>query len=133
MPGKTKTEHYVLEHWRIADSARDSKKREDRDPLTISITSDAGNPLIVNGIVGGYDPDNTTITVWLTDEDGDQTFGTLDPNPPVLPNWTATFPELPDGSYTLTAQVQSDNEIVSQTVNVVFQVVAPPPPTPTGP
>lgn len=57
-----------------------------------------------------------TVTVWLTDASGTVTNGTVDYSSP--PNWSATFEDVPNGTYFLSAQAVLDNESACQTIQI---------------
>ena len=85
------------------------------------------NPLTTNGSITDCCAD-PLVTVWLTDSDGDNTYtlATITVTPPPDPQtlFSATFPAMPAGDYTLTVQVQCGNE----TVKTPIPVTLPPPP-----
>lgn len=71
------------------------------------------NPLQIQVTVTGCaDP---TIVAYLTDADGDSTYGTV--SAPPSP-YTVTFPEVPSGDYTLTVQVQCGSDVKNQSQNI---------------
>jgi hypothetical protein len=78
----------------------------------------ACNPLIASGTYGNCS--NPVITVSLTDGDGDQIFGHVTVSPPPASSWSATFPTLPAGEYTFSAQIQCGPYSIIQSMEITL-------------
>lgn len=124
---RKKMNYQATEYWCYADP---KSFRNPPIPLGVSIgliPPSPPNPFSANGGVTGCGA-GAIITVWLTDGEGNQIFGTG-----TLKQvggswtWTADFPPpaLPGGEYTFTVQVQFGN----QTANVSTDVDLPDPPS----
>lgn len=124
MAGKTKLvlsfSGTTTKHWLIVDAAPAPRGERVGLGLSIGQPPPVTNPLNASGNINNCCA-NPTVTVWLTDDDGDQTFvtPTLTGGPPPT-SWAATFPQMPPGDYVLTVQLTCNNEIISQTMNVTL-------------
>lgn len=123
----TKKINYVeTQYWCIANGTPPGTLAS--GPLSVSISSDSGNPLQANGTVSGAGF-GTSITAWLTDGDGDKTFGSATLSPLGTPTkWSASFSPMPAGEYTFTVQVQFGFQTANQSTDVSLALPPPPPP-----
>lgn len=123
-----KKNYTTTQYWCVGDSEipRDS----DFGQLSVSISSITGDVEAKGTVTNAGFP--TSITVWLTDADGDQTFGTASLSPPDNPtSWSASFIPMPFGEeYSFTVQVQYSNQIANQSTDYTIQSPPPPPPPP---
>lgn len=126
MPQKKKKQkkllvHATTRHWLIADAPSLRKLAMVQLGVAINVPPPTSNPLNASGTISNC-CQNPSVQAWLTDGNGDKIFGTvqLSGGPPPT-NWSAVFPDLPPGEYTLTVQVQCSNQIVNQTMDVNLQ------------
>lgn len=128
----TKKINYIeTQYWCIANGATPGTLAF--GPLSVSISSASGNPVQANGTVSGAGF-GTSITAWLTDGDGDKTFGSATLSPPSNPtSWSASFSPMPAGEYTFTVQVQYQNQTANQSTDVSLSLPPPPPPPAPSP
>lgn len=126
----TKKFNYVeTQYWCIANGTPSGTLAS--GPLSVSISSASGNPVKANGTVSGAGF-LTSITAWLTDGDGDKTFGSATLSPLGNPTtWSASFSPMPAGECTFTVQVQYEIQTANQSTDV--DIPDPPPPPPPAP
>jgi hypothetical protein len=126
-----KINYVETQYWCIADT--NGYRKPGSGPLSVTISSASGNPLQANGTVSnaGF---GTSITVCLTDSDGDRTYGNGTLSPPADPtSWSASFNPMPSGEYTFKVQVQYDNQTANQSTDVYLPDPPPPPPPAPSP
>lgn len=126
-----KINYVETQYWCIADTTTNGTVAS--APLSVSISSASGNPLQANGSVSnaGF---GTSITAWLTDGDGDKTFGSATLSPLTDPtSWSASFNPMPAGDYTFTVQVQCGVQTANQSTDVSLSLPPPPPPPAPSP
>jgi hypothetical protein len=120
-------EYWVVADARLSDEAHKKLWYGHGSIVIINPSGGTGtNPFTANGTAGGIGS-GATIYVWLTDQDGNQTYGTATltappPPPPPAPwTWqTTSFPTVPGGDYYFSVQIQYNNQYFTTTINVTL-------------
>ncbi len=118
---RNKIFYIASEYWRyVANGKKSRNPNIGLMSVSIGLIPDpAPNPFSANGGVSGCGQ-GATITVWLTDANGNQTFGTgtLTQQQDGSWTWSATFPQMPGGDYTFTVQIQYDGQTANASTDV---------------
>lgn len=107
-----KTSNLTVKRWDEGNFKGKNSKATAHLGFSMDLPDPIPNPLSFTVTVSGCSS-NPTITAWLTDGDGNQTFANVTPP-------TVSFGSMPGGNYTLTVQVQCGSSVLTQSQDITL-------------